>query len=461
MRRILVTALLALLAPMAAAVPAHASRSQGMTFEAGRDFRDPAKRAAAFDEIASEGIHALRVVLYWHDVAPMADSAVLPAGVDEANPDAYNRGWYDATLAEAKRRGWSVVLTVSGPVPKWATLGRRDTVTRPDPKAFQRFMTAVARRYGATVTTWAIWNEPNHPKFLMPQKFRGKPASGVWYRKLFLAGYQGLRDGGITHPRALVGETAPRGTGNEVAPLTFLRQALCLNASYKRARSCGKLPVVGYAHHAYSTRLGPFFKPHQPNDVTIGVLGRLVTALDRAGKAGALPRRTPIYLTEFGIQSRPDVLAGVSLSRQAEYQAMSERIAFYTPRVVSFSQYLLRDDLPVPGMKGPYRFGGFESGLRTASGKAKPLLRSFRIPLAAKRKGSEVSLWGLVRPATGRTKVTVEAGRTRFHKLATVTTDARGYWTKSTKLVTGRRYRVVWVSPTGTRYVGPPMRVYR
>ena len=53
--------------------------------------------------------------------------------------------------------------------------------------------------------------------------------------------------------------------------------------------------------------------PEDKNDVTIGVISRLVKALDRAGKAGGLPKHLRIYLTEFGIQSFPDKISGVPL----------------------------------------------------------------------------------------------------------------------------------------------------
>ena len=57
--------------------------------------------------------------------------------------------------------------------------------------------------------------------------------------------------------------------------------------------------------HPYTTKFGPFFQPANQDDVTIGVLSRLVKALDRAASAGALPRRLPIYVSEFGVQSYP------------------------------------------------------------------------------------------------------------------------------------------------------------
>jgi hypothetical protein len=458
-RLALITLLVAaLFAPAGSALASH---SQTTSFEAPRDFLDPAMRGAAFDDIGSFGVHSIRLVMYWRDVAPAARSRVKPK-FDATDPSAYNWSRYQPALDEAKARGWNVLLTLSGPVPRWATNGARNTVTRPSPNEFRMFVMAVAKHFGDAVTTYSIWNEPNHPDFLRPQfSAHHKPLSPRLYRNLYFAAIRGFGAVGSKAP-VLVGETAPRGTGKVVAPLTFLRGMLCLDSHYRARGRCKALPAAGYAHHAYTTRKGPFYKPPGRNDVTIGVLSRLTRALDRAARAHRIARHMPIWLTEFGIQSKPDPLMGVSLARQAEYQAISERIAYNNPRVVAFSQYLLRDDKP---RRGPRltRYSGFESGLLTSSGKPKPAMQSFRLPLAAKRRGSRASLWGLVRPATGPTTAVVfVADRHRkFHKLRTVTTNAHGYWRLTTHYRTGRRFRVYWTAPDGTVFHGPPIRAYR
>src|SRR5260370_19255179 len=180
--------------------------------------------------------------------------------------------------------------------------------------------------------------------------------------------------------------------------------------------------MAGYAPQAYPTNVGQRFRPPEPNDVTIGVLSRLSRALDRAAAAGAIPRNTPIYLTEFGIQSKPNPFLGVPVAQQAEYLGISEQIAYETPRVVAFSQYLLRDDpqLSRPGTSSI----GFQSGLEYSNGRAKPSFAGFRLPLAVTRHGAGVSLWGLVRPATAATPVPVPGpdGGGRFRPLAARTT---------------------------------------
>src|SRR5437868_15126441 len=79
------TLLAALALAVAVAPPAHASKGQEVTFEAPRDLFDPANREAAFSEIDSLGAHALRVVLYWQDVAPEATSRIKPK-LDMSDP---------------------------------------------------------------------------------------------------------------------------------------------------------------------------------------------------------------------------------------------------------------------------------------------------------------------------------------------------------------------------------------
>lgn len=457
MRRLVLITVLCL---AAFATPAHASSTQSLTFEAPRDLLDPATRPGALDEISSLGARQLRVILYWRNVAPSPDARRRP-DFNATDPDSYSWGEYDALLAAARERGWPVLLTVSGPVPRWAS-SNGDGRTRPSPSQFRAFMTAVGRHYAGQVSTWSIWNEPNHPDFLLPQYRRGTPVSGSVYRGLFLAAYDGLRAAGRGRDRLLMGETAPRGTGKVVAPLTFLRQTLCLSSSYRKRRGCANLPADGYAHHAYTTRLGPFFRPSGPNDVTIGVLPRLVAALDRAGRAGALRRGISLFLTEFGIQSTPDTLLGVSLARQAEYMAISERIAYANRRVASFSQYLLRDDKPGSGGQGG-GFGGFESGLKFDDGRRKPSFDAFRLPLAVTPAGSGVSLWGRVRPARGRVSAVLEvADRGKaFRRLKGVRTDARGAFTTRSLNRSGRRWRLRWTAPDGSTFRGPPIRAYR
>ena len=453
-------ALVTVLACLALAAPAAASSSQFVTFEGGSDVLKDSTRDATLDEIQGLGANSLRVILYWRTVAPGAGSSTRPA-FDETDPAAYDWGAYDRLIAAARARGMRILLTVSGPVPMWASASHRSAVTRPSPTHFERFMTAVGRRYGGQVMAWSIWNEPNHPDFLGPQYVHGNPESPRLYRGLFEAAERGLNAAGRASDTIIMGETAPHGTSRAVAPLTFLRGALCLSASYHRDRRCHKLDADGYAHHAYTQRVGPSYVAASSNDVNIGTLSRLTTALDRAGRAGAIRRNMPVYLTEFGVQSYPDTYAGVSLSRQAEYRSVAEWIAYRNPRVRSFSQYLMRDDDPRPG-NSIARYSGFESGLLRSDGRKKPAYDAFRTPLVVDRQGSRVSLWGLVRPGSAERTVTIQfrSGSGPWRTLTTRHTYTNGAWSARSDYRSGRTWRVRWQAPDGTVYDGPATRAY-
>jgi Cellulase (glycosyl hydrolase family 5) len=466
--RVLICALLACAVTsagaMGVAAPALASHSQVTYFEAPEVLLNPVTRPTALQQMQWLGVTALRLELTWGYVAPDADSATKPE-FDAKNPASYAWGQYDAVLAEAKRLKWQVLLTVSSPVPRWATSNKQEPyVTNPDDRDFEEFMTAVARHYGSEVSLFAIWNEPNQPAFLRPQfNSKGVAEAPRLYRGLFEAGYKGLQEGGISKPKVLMGEAQPTAKFfsnpkqgllyDAVSPIAFLRGALCLNAQYRKAPTCSSLPAYGFSIHPYTIASSPYSAPSNLEDVTIGSLGRLVTALNKAGKSGAVKAGLPLYVTEFGIRSVPEKAIGVPLSTQAEWDAISERLAWENPRVASFSQYLLRDDVL---HRGP------QTGLEKINGAKKPLYYGFPVPLTVTSTSHGYNLWGFVRPAKKVTTVTVLVQRPHSHSyqvLRNVKTGPGGYWTLSSN-VRGSWWRVRWTSPSGVKYEGPPVHAY-
>ncbi len=472
---------LCVLGVLTGAPTALASHGEAVYFEGSTDLLNPVTRPHAIAQMQALGVKALRVELSWFEVAPGQKSATKPS-FEATNPGAYAWGEYDALINEVERLHWKVLLTITSPVPRWATSNKlAPYVTSPDDQDFEQFMTAVARHYGPNVV-YSIWNEPNHPAFLRPQfTSKGQPASPRVYRGLYQAGYAGLVAGGIPRPRVLMGETAPFGYDSisrrmfrqegakhailhDVAPLAFLRGTLCLNAHYRMSGSCGELQTAGYAHHAYTLPAGPYYRPPEPDDVTIGALSRLSGALDAAARAHAIPRGVPIYLTEFGVQSLPNRELGVSLSKQAQFDAIDEHIAWSNPRVAAFSQYLLKDD-PLGGRAGASVNGGFigfQTGLLNVNGGPKPLYQSWPVPLTVTKVGHRYSLWGMIRPAGGPTKATIlvkRKGARKYTTLKTVTTESLGYWSYNSS-VPGVAWRVRWVSPSGAKYEGAPIAAY-
>ncbi len=457
----------AVLAGSAGAGQALASHGQLTYFEASSVLLKSNTRQHTLQQLKYLGVKALRIELKWSEVAPAPTSATKPS-FQATNPVSYDWGNYGTLLPEIKKLGWPVLLTITGPAPRWATANHTAPyITRPDPKDFEEFTTAVAREFGSEVSTYSIWNEPNESVFLLPQwNSNGTSASGRIYRGLYQAGYAGLQAGGLAHPKVLFGETAPVGFDkvnprregskvamrHPVAPLAFMREALCLNAKYRKAGSCSELQISGYAHHAYTLPAGPYYVPGERDNVTIGALSRLSNALNLAAGAHAIPGGVPIYLTEFGVQSFPNKFLGVSAAKQAEFDAIAEHIAYNNPRVAAFSQYLLKDD----PLGGP---ANFQTGLEYSNGRAKPLYFGWPIPLTVSGHGHAVSLWGLVRPASGPTKVTIlvkARGARRYKTLTTVTTNSAGYWSLRSSTA-GQFWRVRWTSPKGVKYEGPPI----
>ena len=465
-RRHILALLLVLAASAALPATAPASPRETVAFEAPRELLDFELRDRTLDEIRDFGVTQVRQLVYWRDFAPRPNAKRKPGGrFDAADSATYPADTWvrlDLLMAAAAARGIKVHLNLTGPVPRWATKSRKDNVTRPSAKEFQAWATAVGRRYGDQVETWSIWNEPNQPQFLMPQYRNGHPYSPRLYRALYKAGVKGLKK--VPSNRRdtfLIGETSPRGNSKVVFPLDFFRGMLCLNRSYRKTRKCGMLDADGYAHHAYTTAKGPRFVPHDTRDVTLGVLSRLERALDRAGKAKALPRGLPVYLTEFGIQSRPDRIQGVSFAKQAAYLSIAEHMTYVNPRVRSFSQYLMSDDQPRASALNKY--AGFESGLRTSKGRKKPAYKAFRLPLAVENYGSTDVLWGLVRQYRQATAVRIEVdprGKRGWRKLADVKTTGTGVYSLRATHRKGQRFGVRWTAPDGKRYVGAAVRSY-
>src|SRR5262245_7877129 len=181
MRVLIVLTLLLLAAPAAA----QASPRQIMSFEAPHELLADSTRDATLDEIRAFGVTDVRQLVYWKDFAPRPSRRKKPS-FDASNPDAYPAGTWgrlDNIFASAEARGINVLLTLTGPVPRWATASKRGHLDRPSSKLFGQFAKAVGRRYGDRVDAWSIWNEPNQPQFLKPQYRKGRPYSPSLYRK--------------------------------------------------------------------------------------------------------------------------------------------------------------------------------------------------------------------------------------------------------------------------------------
>lgn len=464
--RALAAACLSLVALAAAAPPAHAARDLEVSIMddqllLGASAAEVNASMAIFRNVL--GVDRVRVSAFWNQIAPDARSRRKPSGFDPADHTSPKYDWshLDTVVSAAVANGLSVLISISTPMPIWASEqpSKRNAVWKPKPAEFAAFARAVAARYGAVVDQFALLNEPNQGAWLQPQSDRSGSVSPHLYRALVRAAYPAVK---AVAPKAtvLIGELAPsgrsdRGTTRPIRPLKFLREMGCVNTRFRAVRSgrCrGFKPVRGDAigHHPYQLYRPPSARSRHRDDAAIADWRRLLRTLDNLTRRKRIEtpnrRRLDVWYTEFGYQTNPpDPFAGIPLRRQDAYLQQAAYIAWRTPRVRSINQFRLTDG---EIGRGRDAYNEFQSGLLFRDHKPKPAFRSFPHPFVASttrpRRGRKVSLWGQVRPG-GRHEVTIEyrsGRRGAFRTLATLRTDARGYFRRSVRARTGQyRYR--------------------
>ena len=467
MRRLAIFILLAL-AALALPAPATAgSRQFTIMQDDGLVYRDPGARSATLDEFAALGTDIVKAQVYWNEVAPRGRRK--PAGFDASDPGAagYDFGAYDAIVRGASERGMAVFFAIGNRAPDYATrkrTRRHNGTYRPSARELRLFAEAVGRRYSGSygglprVSIWSIWNEPNLSSWLAPQRSRRRvPLSPSIYRNLYLAGYRGLQASGHGGDTILLGELMPLGarSRSKVPPLEFLREMACLNRRYRpyrgraaRARRCRRvkrIPTSGIAYHPYTPRGGPRKRPRR-DEATISSLRRLTRTVDALARRGKLPRRLPIWITEFGFQTNPPDPFQYPIRRVPGFMDESEWRAFRNRRVVSYSQHQLRDDRLNRG-GGFRRYAGFQGGLRFASGRPKlGVYNAWRMPVFVRAGGaSRVSVFGGMRTAPGAVATIASRGRRGgYQQVGTARLNAAGYFQRTfrVRFAGARTYRI-------------------
>jgi hypothetical protein len=407
----------------------------------------------AVREWSALGVDTVRMFAHWGRHAPVR----RPPGFRAADPNDPSYGWasLDQAVDRVRAAGMRVTLTITGPGPAWtsAAPGRRQGQWKPRPRAYGDFAAAVAKRYGSRVDRYILWNEPNISMWLAPQarcsRGRCTPVSPHLYRALVRAAYPAIV---ANDPVAeiVIGALAPRGqrlrnARTVMRPLLFLRRLGCRNDAFLRmtTRECrGFKPVTGdgFAIHPYSGRTAPERRHPNGDDVGLAQVRALSATLDRLRSVSGIRstgRRFGIYIDEYGYQTRPpDRIAGIKPSTQDGWLQRAAYLAWRTPRIKLFTQYLWRDEPRGPGRS----FAGWQSGLRYAGGRAKPSLAHFDTPFVV--DAARGVLWGQVRPG-GAHAVTIER-RLRggsWRTFAVVQTNGRGYWSLRRPLTRGAAYR--------------------
>jgi hypothetical protein len=433
---------LVLLACLIAAPAARASTTQlsVMMDDNQLIYRTDATRDKALDQMAALGVDYVRVTVLWSNVALHAQDTKAERKnfkrYGAANPKAYPKAnWdrYDNLVRSAQARGIKVYFNVTGPGPAWGhekapkSEARNQATWMPKAREFKLFVEAVGKRFSGTyrdenfrhqkiprVSFWSLWNEPNQGGWLTPQWYHGKPYSPILYRDLFFDGRQGLVATGHGNDIILAGETAPLGSNGRTErspmyPGVFIRSLFCVDKNGNRASGTGctdftkfgPMLATAWAHHPYTKHLGPTQVDPHADAFTMANLASLTGLLDKiATNTGRIAAQEPIALTEFGYETNPpDPFQGISLAKQASYIQLGDLLAYLNPRVITQTQFLLRDVPPLTHFtKGTKHYWfTYQSGLYYANGKPKPSANAYKFPFQAFNSGGTYLLWGQLR----------------------------------------------------------------
>lgn len=361
------------------------------------------------------GVDVVRVNIRWNETALRR-----PVRPMRHTDRAYRWNAADALLNGLQDHGIAAVVTLVG-TPRWANGGRGPNWAPANASSFASFAYAAARRY-PQVRHWVIWNEPN-------KNWSLRPTAPATYVRLLNAAYAAIKRVD-RRDRVAGGVTAPRGGSGDVGPVAWIRGMRAAGAR-----------LDAYAHHPYPLSKGetPFGGGCRAcSALTLASLERLLREVGRAFG----PK--PVWLTEYGYQTNPpDSSLGVSPARQARYVAEAARRAFLAPRVEMLIHFLIRDERDV---------NRWQSGLFTFRNVAKPSLAAFRMPLAqVARRGPTVTLWGQVRPGTGRQlyRLRFKAGGGWRWLRGTRATDKRGYLLVRLRLPRGATAQLAWRGSLG------------
>jgi len=364
------------------AIPAGAARAatrMPIGFFDDPSFRWSDVRQQNLQDASSAGATVIHTTANWATIAP-----TRPATPADGSDPAYHLSDLDELVASAALNHMRVMINITG-TPKWANGGKSANHLPKKLSDLTTFSRMLAARYNGysghgTVGLYSVWNEPNLELFLTPQfssiktvttvkKVKGKkvkvkkqtfkivgPAN---YAKLFKAAYTGIKSGNRA-AQVAIGETSARGrdkpikgTSDTIAPGTFAKYLAKVKG----------LKFDAWAHHPYPTRLDlpPTQKVRYPN-VTLSTLPRFEKDLK-----AEFHRTVPIWITEYGHETKPGEPHGVTLAKQAAYAKQALTIARNDQDVQMFIWFTFRDSSGNP----------WQSGIEQPSGVHKPSFAPF------------------------------------------------------------------------------------
>lgn len=332
-------------------------------FQDDSSFRWADDRAESLDRARDANATVIRTIVAWSETAPSP-----PAIPTNPFDPVYSLDDVDDLARSAQQRGIELIITIWG-TPGWANGGATPNHPPADTTDLEAFAQALADRYSGrhagypAVRLFSAWNEPNLEQFLTPQfDAGGQSVSPALYAELARAIHDGVKQG---NPEALVaiGETSPRGH-DQPSPGTVQDSHSPARFARLLSEERPKLDFDAWAQHPYPPR--PGIAPAQPvrwPRVSLGNLERFGEWLDEwFGGQG-----TPVWVTEYGHETRPGQPLGVPFDTQARFADEALALAAGNPRVRVLVWFIFQDRL----------VERWNSGLIAEDGSPKPALERF------------------------------------------------------------------------------------
>jgi len=321
-------------------------------------FRWSADRMDNLQRASADGASIIHTTATWAALAP-----TRPADASNGDDPAYKLADLDELVARASSFGMRVMINITG-TPKWANGNKKPNVMPKKVADLQAFARMLAARYNGTqgkgyVGLWSVWNEPNLQQFLTPQYVGKKIVSAANYAKLYKAAYAGIKSGNSA-AQVAIGETSAQGRDK---PSAGSSQTVSPGMFAKLLSQQKGLKFDAWAHHPYPTAPGakPTEKVRYPN-VTLSTMPKFEKDLHTWFK-----KTVPIWITEYGHETKPGEPKGVTMATQAAYAKQALAIAKKDPNVQMFIWFTFRDSSGNP----------WQSGLLQPSGAAKPSYSAF------------------------------------------------------------------------------------
>lgn len=299
---------------------------------------EPSDEATVLDKLNDLNVKWVREEFNWNTIEPSQGS--------------YDWSGYDRTMALYKNNGINVLGVISYSA-EWASTAQPTAFFRdkypPNTTAWKNFVNALVSRY-PDITYWEVWNEPNHPSFLIADD------RVTAYASILAAASTTIRS---ANPQAKVVMGGLSGADSD-----FLRRLY-------RAGAKDSFDIV--AVHPYRTNAGKTIYP--PELTQFGLTSLATDLYVMRSMIHAFDPLTPalIWITEMGW---PTGSGGVSETQQADYLQRGFIISRTYPEVEKIFWYNLRDDTASTDIDKTF-------GLYAYDWRAKPAANALRQPATA------------------------------------------------------------------------------